>query len=504
MGQNKSIFYQSVPQPDLNNLPLHMMETSESEEEIYNVEESEEDSKENLLKFSNSPMISSSNNTKEKLWMLTLQILFPFLTAGLGMVAAGIVLDIVQHWPVFVEINEIFILVPALLGLKGNLEMTLASRLSTAANMNKMDTRQDAFVLVVGNLSLVQCQGIVIGFLAAFTGILMGWMTTGSTKMEHVLLLATSSVCTASIASFVLGVVMVFVVTCSNKFGINPDNVATPIAASLGDLTTLGLLAWISSVLHAHLSQDGRWLIPLLITFYVLMIPASAAIAYRCADTRPILFSGWSPVLVAMLISSGGGLILDIAVDKFKGIAVFQPVMNGVGGNLVAVQASRMSTYLHKTSDRGQYEENDRVCVTPCSIFFSGEDNARTARVLLLLTIPGHCLFVYTISFFEVGHITPTATFLLLYLFAACSQVTVLLYVCRIMVFKMWIMGIDPDNSAIPYLTALGDLLGGAFLGSAFWFMDALNLHEFYEEKSIDRLSDANLMFNITSTMSPN
>ena len=36
-----------------------------------------------------------------------------------------------QHWRVYVEMNEFFILVPALLGLKGNLEMTLASRLST-------------------------------------------------------------------------------------------------------------------------------------------------------------------------------------------------------------------------------------------------------------------------------------------------------------------------------------------------------------------------------------
>ncbi len=34
----------------------------------------------------------------------------------------------------YLKINEIFILVPALLGLKGNLEMTLASRLSTAVS----------------------------------------------------------------------------------------------------------------------------------------------------------------------------------------------------------------------------------------------------------------------------------------------------------------------------------------------------------------------------------
>ena len=48
-----------------------------------------------------------------------------------------------------------------------------------------------------------------------------------------------------------------------------------------------------------------------------------------------------------MSISSLGGLILDKAVSKFNGIAVFQPLFNGVGGNLVAVQASRISTYLH-------------------------------------------------------------------------------------------------------------------------------------------------------------
>lgn len=40
-----------------------------------------------------------------------------------------------QHWEVFKKVTEVFILVPALLGLKGNLEMTLASRLSTAVSL---------------------------------------------------------------------------------------------------------------------------------------------------------------------------------------------------------------------------------------------------------------------------------------------------------------------------------------------------------------------------------
>ena len=32
----------------------------------------------------------------------------------------------------------------------------------------------------------------------------------------------------------------------------------------------------------------------------------------------------------------------------------------------------------------------------------------------------------------------------------------------------MWVRHVDPDNSAIPYLTALGDLLGTALLAIAF------------------------------------
>lgn len=47
-------------------------------------------------------------------------------------------------------------------------------------------------------------------------------------------------------------------------------------------------------------------------------------------------------------------------------------------------------------------------------------------------------------------------------------QVAFLLYSAHIMVHWMWVKRIDPDNSAIPYLTALGDLLGTALLAASF------------------------------------
>lgn len=42
------------------------------------------------------------------------------------------------------------------------------------------------------------------------------------------------------------------------------------------------------------------------------------------------------------------------------------------------------------------------------------------------------------------------------------------------MVVWMWTRGMDPDSSAIPYLTAAGDLIGTALLGIAFHILYAI------------------------------
>jgi len=51
---------------------------------------------------------------------------------------------------------------------------------------------------------------------------------------------------------------MAAVILLSRRFHINPDNVATPIAASLGDLTTISLLAAISMFIF-NTTGTGRF-----------------------------------------------------------------------------------------------------------------------------------------------------------------------------------------------------------------------------------------------------
>lgn len=53
-------------------------------------------------------------------------------------------------------------------------------------------------------------------------------------------------------------------------------------------------------------------------------------------------------------------------------------------------------------------------------------------------------------------------------------QICSLLYIAHVMIHIMWKNKIDPDNAAIPFLTALGDLFGSCFLAIAFAFMISL------------------------------
>ncbi|XP_072944604.1 solute carrier family 41 member 1-like [Epargyreus clarus] len=389
---------------------------------------------------------------KENSWVAGVQMFISFLLAGYGMVAASLLLDRVQHWKVFEEVSEVYILVPALLGLKGNLEMTLASRLSTHAHLGHLDTHLNS--LVIGNLCLIQCQAVLVGFLAAMAAVAMGWIPDGKFSIGHAMLLCASSVLTASLASFVLGLIMIGVIVISKRVNINPDNIATPIAASLGDLTTLALLSSIASILYKSI-DTSIFLAGVIIFIGAALVPICGYIAWKNDFTKQALDEGWVPVVSAMVISSAGGLILDYTVSNYKGIAVFQLVINGIGGNMVAVHASRLSTTFHTGQKEGSVLGN-------------------TSRLLLLMVIPSQLIFVYTIAAVQAGHTSVTPIFILIYMSAALLQVLLLLVISHYMVIWMWKLGMDPDNSAIPYLTALGDLLGTAFLGIAFHILYAI------------------------------
>jgi len=122
---------------------------------------------------------------------------------------------------------------------------------------------------------------------------------------------------------------MIAVVIYSKKNKINPDNIATPIASSLGDMTTVAVLAYISRWFYGLIGLEKVWIAPIAMLVFISLVPLSAYYAYKNKYTNRVLSYGWFPIILAMIISSVGGIILDKAIKVFSGIAPFQPVING-------------------------------------------------------------------------------------------------------------------------------------------------------------------------------
>lgn len=287
------------------------------------------------------------------------------------MVGAGILLDHVKEWDLFKQIQEVVILVPALLGLKGNLEMTLASRLSTQVNLKIVHDKDTIKKSVLGNFAVTQLQSIVVGFLASFIACITEFISEQRFNSSHLLILIGTSVTTASFASLLLGGIIMFIIIISSRLKVNPDNIATPIAASLGDLVTLAILSSIGTFFFIFKSY--YWIHILFIIAFIISIPFLVKYCNKNEYVKETLKHGWAPVIVAMVISSLAGVVLEIALKYYNGIAIYQPVVNGVGGNLVGIFASRLSTSLHKTGDSGKWAHwaSKKCYMFPFDAFFS-------------------------------------------------------------------------------------------------------------------------------------
>ena len=85
------------------------------------------------------------------------------------------------------------------------------------------------------------------------------------------------------------------------------------------------------------------------------------------------------------------------------------------------------------------------------------------------MVVPGHALFLVLLNRITEANNDMDFKFQGLYFVAALSQVAILLALAKRLVHWLWRNSIDPDVAAIPYLTSLGDLLGGILLSATFY-----------------------------------
>ncbi|KAG0295690.1 hypothetical protein BGZ96_011157 [Linnemannia gamsii] len=377
------------------------------------------------------------------LWM---QALTTLVIAVSGLICAGWLLDEVQHWPVFLEISELIILIPILLNLKGNLEMNLASRLSTACNMGLLDSPSSRNAFIKGNLALLQLQSLTVGSVAGLFSFALGMIVHPTTNnLEEIALMISSSMLCASASSFVLGSFMCGLVLICRHFRVNPDNIAVPLASSFGDLVTLVILSGIAVFLADYIQT------PLCISVLVILlalIPVWLYIVRKNKYVSEVVKEGWGPVFSAMVIASTAGLTLERYINQYPGMAMISPVLNGLTGNIGSIYASRISTALH-----ANIQENYRS----------------TEKTLFLVHIPIEVLFLAVISILSLGDVQWSFGVVAGYTVVALVLVIISLALAKWTTRLFWKWGYDPDNYALPILTSLIDVLGTALLVICFW-----------------------------------
>jgi len=104
------------------------------------------------------------------------------------------------------------------------------------------------------------------------------------------------------VISFFADFVMIAVILISYRFKMNPDNLATPLAASIGDVVSISILSIMASEFFSRINSE-IWVLYTVFGSFLALLPFWILIVLNNKYTRSVLRSGWVPILSALLIS---------------------------------------------------------------------------------------------------------------------------------------------------------------------------------------------------------
>ncbi|CEF60847.1 SLC41 divalent cation transporters, integral membrane domain-containing protein [Strongyloides ratti] len=426
---------------------------------------------ENLEKTNSNDDVTIEN---ESLLKFTITCFFTIAAAGIGMAVAGRFLELGQESYLFTSYPSLIAIFPPLVGMKGNIEMTLASRLGTLVNKNMLNLNLEAFKHVIPNISVVSIQSVLLSTLSTFVVNLICLNTIIFENMEIVYAI---SIGTALIASTVLSLIVVIGIFIAKYLNYDPDNIVGPIAACLGDAVTIVIMMYYGSLID-NLSQKYSWipLVCLLIIYIwsIIMIP----IAWQYSRTRTVLKSGWFATTIAMLLSSISGMFLHSSTQMASYAAAFQPILNGLSGNVGAIQAAKISTQLEIKYPDHVFEKEYNIYsyFIPFRLFLVKDRESYQAIILLIISIVCQC-FLVPIAHSLMGFQNNVSfLFNILYILASIFLVLTLLYISQWICRYLWMYGYSADDNSIPIITAFGDLLGSILIFSILYIIYNIEL----------------------------
>jgi mgtE-like transporter len=368
------------------------------------------------------------------------QGIISLVLASLGSLIGGIYLG------TFSEMLELLpglvIMVPAAIGMRGNIFASLGSRISTALHVGHI-SKLERTPIITGNIAaslfLTVIVSFLLGILSRATASVFGFASISVVDLVVI------SVVGGLISSAFILVFTLLVAVQSFLRGWDPDNVTAPLITSVGDLITLPCLFVAVRVLP--------WKTP----FFAGIILTSLVCGFLLLKRRPALTLRIikDSVLILILsasLSIGSGLLINYRIDQFllmSGLLVLVPPFLEGGGALGGILSSRLSTSLHLGMIESTWKPSTEalqdfsvVALLGITLFPSIGILAYMASSILHLTFPPLYLVIQA-CFFAGLLIASIVSFFSYYAAIASTR-----------------FGLDPDSVVIPMISGFMDFLG--------------------------------------------
>ena len=362
---------------------------------------------------------------------------------------AGAVLGAITD--TFERLPGLLVLVPAAIGLRGNVFSALGNRLSTAIHLGnfRMSVRRQTLMgqNVAASLVLTLMLSLVLAVVAKTVAVALGVMNTIS-----ILDLALISIVGGAIASAVVLVATILLAAGSVRYGWDLDNLTAPLVSTLGDVLTLPAL-WVASLLldieiFAGV-LSGTMVVVVLVLFAAAWRSKQEVLRRVVRESLPILFA-------AACLSTMAGIAIEKRLDTFStypALLILFPAFISSAGALGGILSSRLSTKLHLG------------LMTPAS--FPNRDARADGLLILLLGIPVYLFNAFGAHFVGrlLGQASPgLARMALVSLVGGAFAVLFVTAVAYYGTIAAVRFGADPDTYGIPIITSSVDFIGALAL----------------------------------------
>ena len=340
----------------------------------------------------------------------------------------------------------LLILVPAAIGMRGNIFGSVGSRLGTAIHTGLFRvTRERTGVLYQNAYASIMLSIATSAFLAVAARIIS--VATGLTSMS-IWDFFVISIIGGVISSAVVLALTVVLARIGYQREWDLDAIAAPVVTFMGDTITLPALFAASYVAQHHAITLSIGAVLAVLSLWALV----AALRTKLPMARKIIRESVVVLAFAGTMDLFAGTVVQHRIDRFRAfpaLLVLLPPFLEDAGSLGSIVAARLSSKLHLGSIRPRLVP-ERLAWLDFTLLAPWALSVFTL-VGVSATLIAHASGLASPGFVKMIEVSLLAGYL------ATLAAAILAYATAVATFRF---GLDPDNHGVPIVTSSIDLLG--------------------------------------------